>query len=218
MEEISVIGTGVKKVFNRRTIFSDIDFTLTNHQSLAITGKNGTGKSTLVKIIAGVLSSTSGTVSFTFTNHVVTPADVYSLIGFVAPYLQLYDEFSGWENLDIVRRMRGLRVADDRLDQLVERVRLGPRKHDRVRTYSSGMKQRLKYAFALLHAPPVLLLDEPTSNLDTDGVAIVYDIIQEQQENGIVIVAANDEEDVRLCEAVITLDAHGEGGLVAGWR
>ena len=206
MDTLSVTASGVKKVFNRRTIFSGIDFKIAGGQSLAITGKNGTGKSTLVKIIAGVLSPTAGTVAVRFSDHDVHASDLFSLVGFVAPYLQLYDEFTGWENLDLARRIRGLDLSDHRLDELLQRMRLTPRKDDRVRTYSSGMKQRLKYAFALLHAPPLLLLDEPTSNLDTDGITIVYEIIEEQKERGIVIVATNDEDDARRFSTVVNLE------------
>ncbi len=205
MTEISLTGAGLKKAFNRRTIFSDISFTLGVHQSLAITGKNGTGKSTLIKIIAGVLSPTAGKVAFRIGEREVASAGVFAIVGLVAPYLQLYDEFSGWENLDLFRRIRGLNIPDDRVEGLLDRVRLAPRQNDQVRTYSSGMKQRLKYAFALLHQPPVLLLDEPSSNLDADGIAIVHEIISEQKERGMVIIATNDRDDLRLCDTVISV-------------
>ncbi len=205
MAGISLTAAGLKKVFNRRTIFSEIGFTLNAHGSLAITGKNGTGKSTLIKIIAGVLSPTSGNVSFKMGENEITSSGVFSIVGLVAPYLQLYDEFTGWENLDLFRRIRGLDVPDEWLEGLLERVRLTPRRHDRVRTYSSGMKQRLKYAFALVHQPPVLLLDEPAANLDADGIAIVHELISEQKAKGMVIIATNDGEEVRLCDSVISV-------------
>ena len=206
MDEIFLSASGLKKTFNRRTVFSDLHFTVTSRHSLAITGPNGSGKSTLMKMLAGVLSPTAGTILYKHNSSEVKPSDIFSLIGFVAPYLQLYDEFTGWENLDLVRRVRGLRIPNDRLDTLLDRVRLIDRKNDLVRTYSSGMKQRLKYAFALIHRPPVLLLDEPTSNLDVDGATMVDDIIREQRAHGMVIVATNDREDSRRCDSVISLE------------
>src|SRR5262249_4432218 len=139
-------------------------------QSLAVTGPNGSGKSTLMKIIAGVLSPTSGSVRLS-VNGSTLPADRhYAHLGFVSPYLQLYEEFSAWENLHILARIREAATNDASVMELLRLVQLVDRRHDPVRTYSSGMKQRLKYASALLHAPSMLLLDEPTANLDEQGI------------------------------------------------
>jgi heme exporter protein A len=154
-----------------------------------------------------VLTPTAGEVHITVDGKSIAQADVYACIGFVAPYFQLYEEFTAWENLDIARKLRCLSIPDDRIDVLIERVNLTARKHDVVRTYSSGMKQRLKYAHALLHSPAILLLDEPTSNLDTDGIEIVHQLIQEQKKNGVVIVATNVKEELSLCENILDLDA-----------
>lgn len=203
---LTIEASGVGKMFNRRTIFSDITFSLGERQALGLTGRNGSGKSTLIKILAGVLSPSRGSVAMTFNGVKLGPHAFFPFIGFVSPYLQLYDEFSGMENLEFAQRIRGARSSSVRPEELLERVNLLPRKDDLVRTYSSGMKQRLKYAFALLHAPPVLFLDEPTSNLDRDGIDIVYEIIRQQKDRGIVIIAANDQEDLKLCDSLISVE------------
>ena len=91
-------------------------------------------------------------------------------------------------------------------DALLERVALFPRRHDAVRTYSSGMKQRVKYAFALIHTPPVLVLDEPMSNLDGEGVAIVRTLMAEQRRGGILVVATNDMSDIDTYERRVDLN------------
>jgi heme exporter protein A len=127
-------------------------------------------------------------------------------VGFVAPYLQLYDEFTALENLRLLRRIRGIRTSDETMLALLRRVNLFDRRNDFVRTYSSGMKQRLKYAFALLHEPPVLLLDEPASNLDDEGIATVRQIIEEQKKKGILIIATNEQHDAELCQQTIDLN------------
>jgi heme exporter protein A len=207
MLRISAKGSGISKSFNRRKIFSDISFVVRRGDSLAIAGRNGSGKSTLMKIIAGVLSPTRGTVQFEVEGKTVKSDDVHAYIGFVSPYLQLYDEFTGWENLDIFRKIRGIKVNDGFMSELLTRVNIFDRRNDFVRTYSSGMKQRLKFAFALLHQPPILLLDEPTSNLDSEGIATIYQIADEQKNNGILLVATNDAEDIKRCERVIDLNA-----------
>ena len=209
MSSVLLHVSGISKVFNRRTIFSDVSFSLQETNSLVVTGRNGSGKSTLLKIIAGVLSPTHSNISLSLSEKQIDSRFRFQHIGFVAPYLQLYDEFTAWENLTIVRKIRGVSVDDDYLLGLLRRMSLEERKGDLLRTFSSGMKQRLKYAFALLHQPPILLLDEPTTNLDESGHEAVYDIIEEQKRRGIVIIATNDPDEVKLCDQVLNLDKVG---------
>ena len=110
------------------------------------------------------------------------------------------------ENLEIFKNVRGLDTTEKFIIDLLKRVNLEHRKNDLVRTYSSGMKQRLKYAFALLHQPPILMLDEPSSNLDAEGIASIYQMIEEQKKRGILILATNDVEEQKLCTQVIDLN------------
>jgi heme exporter protein A len=196
----------IKKLFNRRIIFNNINFKLENGSALAITGRNGSGKSTLVKIIAGVLSPSSGLVSISINENEIKAIDTFKHIGFVSPYLQLYDEFTAVENLDIFAKVRSLNIQREFILDLLKRVNLYDRRVDFVRTYSSGMKQRLKDTFALLHRPELLILDEPRSNLDAEGISIVSEIIKEQKQKGATLIATNDSEDLLLCENVINLD------------
>jgi heme exporter protein A len=214
MSTVCLRLSGVKKVFNRRTIFENIDVTLVGPESLAITGRNGSGKSTLVKIIAGVLSLTAGEVDVEVDGRTIPASDRFRHIGMVAPYLQLYDEFTAMENLRLFRTIRGLKTSDQHLEALIQRVGLSARKDDPVRTYSSGMKQRAKYAFALLHSPDILLLDEPSSNLDSEGIAIVNGIIDEQKHRGILIVATNDAEEAARYDRALSIDLLAESGRV----
>jgi heme exporter protein A len=200
----------LEKSFNQRTIFFDVSFTVKSCEGFGIVGRNGSGKSTLAKILSGVLTPTSGSVHYRFGSNSLEQISVYDHVGFIAPYLQLYEEFTAWENLDLGRRIRGLKVPDGMLLALLERVDLHDRKNHLVRTYSSGMKQRLKYAFALLHQPPLLILDEPTSNLDAEGVQIVHEIMKEQVEKGILIVATNEAEDLLYCTRTLDLDVFSD--------
>lgn len=202
---IELKATDIKKVFNRRVIFRGISFALAEGQTLRITGRNGSGKSTLVKIISRVLSPTEGKVEFLGMDG-RTEADRLQTIGLVSPYLQLYDEFSATENLELAMAIRGKRPDGKTIDQLMDLVALAGRKHDPVRTYSSGMKQRAKYAMALVHHPPVLILDEPMANLDSDGMGIVQDIMERQRKHGLLIVATNDISDLDRFDLEVNLN------------
>ena len=206
MPGVSIHIEGLSKSFDRKRILSDVTLSLGDGNALAITGRNGSGKSTLLKIMAGLMSPTKGTVSVQIDEKEIHHDEWYRHLGFVSPYLQLYEEFTAWENLSIGRSIRGLPRDDNTLTSLLHRVGLYERRHDDVRTFSSGMKQRLKYAFALLHHPQILLLDEPRTNLDEDGIRIVSELIDEQKKHGIVIVATNDADDVLKCNVSFDLN------------
>lgn len=207
MSDFTLQITDIKKVFNRRVIFEGIRDCLRGNDALAITGRNGSGKSTLVKIVAGVLSPNAGSVGYEYKGLRIEPKDFFRHVGFVAPYLQLYDEFSGYENLILSARIRALKPPSQMYERLLEYVGLRSSKDDFVRTYSSGMKQRLKYAFALLHQPPLLILDEPAANLDSEGVSMVRQVMDQHRRDGVLVVATNDPDDVKYFDRVINLDS-----------
>jgi len=206
MIDVTLTATGITKLFNRRMIFREISFSLKGGDSLAITGRNGSGKSTLVKILCGVLTPTQGTVQFAIGGKRVSIDAAKDYLGLVTPYLQLYDEFSGWENLELLSRIRSNDFPiDERAAESLKLVGLWDRRKDMVRTYSSGMKQRLKYAFALLHRPAVLVLDEPTSNLDAEGVEVVKRVAEAQRASGILVVATSDAIEAQWCARELRL-------------
>jgi heme exporter protein A len=200
MNRVTITAHDVAKDFNRRQIFRDISFSLSLPSSLAITGKNGAGKSTLSKILAGLIGSTRGSITYTLNDKQVGIEKFKHSIGFVSPYLNLYDEFTALENLQLLSRIRATTQQNEgRMKELLSLVNLWQRRDDLVGTFSSGMKQRLKYAFALLHNPSVLILDEPTSNLDEEGIEFVQRMVKQQKEEGVLIVATNDKEEAGWC-------------------
>lgn len=204
MLKVDVVN--ISKNFGNRRVFSDINFSVSLSEVFGVTGKNGSGKSTLVKIIAGTLSASKGEVRYFINDKVVNNSIIYKHFGFVSPYLQLYEEFSAIENIEIISKIRSIPFEKRWAQSLLEKFNLLDRMDDIVREYSSGMKQRLKYVVALYHKPALLILDEPRSNLDTDGIKIVYDTIQEHKLNGSVIIATNDDEDIQLCDNVLNLN------------
>lgn len=206
MNSISITANRLSKDFNQSSIFKDISFSLFSPASLSITGKNGAGKSTLSKIIAGLLSSTSGSITYSVNEKQIGIEEFKHHIGFVSPYLNLYDEFTALENLQYLSRIRaGARQNHKRIKEMLALVGLWDRRHDIVDTFSSGMKQRLKYAFALLHNPAILILDEPTSNLDAEGIEVIKQIILGQKKTNILIIATNDNKEANLCAQQIQL-------------
>lgn len=185
--------------FGSRSVFKDVTAAVSTGQILVVSGANGSGKSTLLRIIAGLLAPTQGAVSMSAGSQTVRPENRRRLIGYVAPDLVLYRELTGTENLKFFAELHGIELDRARLSELLTLVGLMGRGRDYVGGYSSGMRQRLKYAFALLHNPPVLLLDEPTANLDVEGIAMVERVVEAQQarpSGGMTIVATNEPREV----------------------
>lgn len=195
----------VSKNFGRRLVFSNIDFEFKRNGIIGISGGNGSGKSTLSKIISGVLTPSSGSVNHIFSGRKIAEESLHNHIGFVSPYLILYDEFSAMENLFYLTKIRGNEFDQKKAEAFLDQFNLLKRKDDIVKTYSSGMKQRLKFVFSLLHYPNLLILDEPTSNLDEEGKNTVYSTIKEKGNESIVIIASNETADLNLCEEIIHL-------------
>ena len=206
MNNFSIQGNEIKKTFGRRLIFNNINFSLTSSSIFGITGANGSGKSTLIKIIAGINSPTAGKINYTDDGKKVESEKLHNFIGFVSPYLVLYDEFSAWENLNYFANIRNVEFDKEKIEHLLNRFLLFNRKDDLLKTYSSGMKQRMKFIFALMHSPKLILLDEPTSNLDDEGKESVYQIIENEGNENIVIVASNEKSDLQFCKEEIKLE------------
>jgi heme exporter protein A len=204
-QEVSVSMRDVTRQFGRRTVFSAVSGEASAGQSLVISGANGSGKSTLLKIVAGLLAPSRGEVSVCIAGRELDRVRRRPHIGYVAPDLALYAELTGAENLQFFGRLQGISLSRDDMIALLTTVGLRGRGRDYVGDYSSGMRQRLKYAVALLHRPALLLLDEPTANLDADGVAIVKAIIDEQKRHGVVMIATNDAQEVAWGDTLVQL-------------
>lgn len=159
-----------------------------------------------MRLIAGVLTPTRGSVSLSIDDRPVDEEHRIFHLGFVAPYVQMYDGLTLRENLLFVQRVRGLGADRTKIDEAVRRVGLEGRGDDFISTFSSGMKQRARFAVLLVVDPRLLLLDEPTSNLDEWGVEIVRGIVTGAIEVGkSVIIATNSQLERDWCETSLNV-------------
>ena len=198
------------KYYSHRLIFGGLNFSVSSGSSLGILGRNGSGKSTLIKIIAGLISPSNGDFTFSIDGKEIKREEYYKHIGFMSPYLNLYDELSGFENLEFFMNLKQRDLAkndkDVKINALLEDTGLFKARNELYKNYSSGMKQRLKLAFALLNEPELLLLDEPCSNLDKDGIEVVYKYAEKQKQNKMLIIATNEQSDLKLCDTYINIE------------
>ena len=197
---MKLILENISMSFGGRKIFGDISAVIEKGEVLAITGPNGSGKTTLIRIIASLLRPSTGRVGLLFGNTEYTGRIILQ-IGLVSPDLYLYEELTANENLRFFANMSGINVSD--FDADLDRFGLKGRGSDLVKSYSSGMKQRLKYILALLRKPALLLLDEPMANLDPEGKKVVEEIIEGH--DGIAVLATNEESELAYGDRTIRL-------------
>ncbi|HMS63646.1 MAG TPA: ABC transporter ATP-binding protein [Ignavibacteria bacterium] len=210
MNNIELICTNLSKSFSGKTIFKNLSLKLTNKNSITVTGNNGSGKSTFLKVLANVIRPSSGNVVINENNNLFPKEKWFLKTGLLSPYLNLYDELTGFENLVFFFRLKTF-ISDEKqitgkVNSLLTEVNLYNKRNETVKNYSSGMKQRLKLAFAILNEPEILFMDEPRSNLDKYGIDIMISIAERQKENGILIIATNDEEDKLICSDLINIE------------
>jgi heme exporter protein A len=208
MTNYSIEALELNKSFGRRLIFNDLQFRFDKSGVYGISGPNGSGKSTLVKIIAGILGASKGKIVHKMNDQEIAEEHLHDHIGFVSPYLVLYEEFSTYENLKLFAEIRGVKFNKERVDYLLNKFLLYKRKDDLLKTYSSGMKQRVKFIFALMHSPQLIILDEPTSNLDDEGKNSVYELVREEGQKNIVLIASNEKSDLELCNDIVYLEKY----------
>lgn len=202
---MEVVATALSKRFRDRTIFSDLDCRIAPDRPLALIGPNGSGKTTLLLILAGLLSPTRGEVQYTERGTAVPPEQFRAARAIVAPYGTLYPQLSAVETLQFFASVDGYALSGKEIDESLRMVGLFERAHDRVGAFSSGMKQRMKYAIACCRPATAIFLDEPTSNLDAAGAAIVEQLVGRWKGRSALIIATNDPKDYAGIEQQIRL-------------
>lgn len=193
------------KRFGARIVFKNLDFSVPGHNVAAILGSNGAGKSTLLRIVAGIMRADAGQVKLQRPGGEIAGAKLRLFCGLAAPDAPLYRELTCGENLEFFAQVRGVPLDNDALQAHLEKFALRGRRHDLAGDLSSGLRARLQLAVATLHAPPVLLLDEPSANLDEAGRALLRRVLDEQKVRGLALVATNDTRDLELCDARVEL-------------
>jgi ABC-type multidrug transport system ATPase subunit len=195
----------ISKKFNENWVFRDVSIEIKSKEKLAILGANGSGKSTLMQIIAGYVSQTSGTITYELSKEIHRD-EMYKYLSVVAPSTELIEEFTLGEMVTFYIQLKplfnGLKAND-----ILDICYLNDAKNKSILHYSSGMKQRLKLALAVLSDVPLLLIDEPTSNLDNKGIQWYKNLITEHAVNKTIIVCSNQMNDEYFfCSKQLNID------------
>jgi ABC-type multidrug transport system ATPase subunit len=198
--QIKLTNTG--KRFNREWIFRHFDYEFFSGKSYAITGSNGSGKSTLLQVISGSISQNEGKIEMILKGSQLVEENCFQYLSIAAPYLELIEEMTATEFLHFHSSFKPLTHS---LESILALINLENAAQKQIRYYSSGMKQRLKLAQAFFCSAPVLLLDEPTTNLDAEGIALYQQLITEHTDQKLVIISSNDPQEYSFCDEVIAI-------------
>lgn len=211
-----ILLNNLGKKFNKEWIFRALNYEIRPEQKLLILGGNGSGKSTLLQVISGFVTPNEGTVTFSGSNQQsIAPEKARHYVSFASPYLQLIEDFSLYEMVEHAGLFKPF-VKHTSSHDVIELLQLQSAKHKLIKQFSSGMKQRLKLGLAILADTPVLLLDEPVSNLDKSAIAWYKDMIRQHSKNRTVIVCSNAIADEHFfCDSELNVTDYKPGTVTS---
>lgn len=198
----------IGKKYQGQWVFSDFNFLFEENSKTAIIGYNGSGKSTLVSILAGYTTPTKGSIIHFINNVEILQEDIYTHLSVGSPYLDVPDELSAEELISTFGQFKPY-THQLRIKEILELLRLDKDANKPIKYFSSGMKQRLKVGMAILSDTPLLLLDEPLSNLDKDGTSWFNEMLQNFVENKTVIIASNNiQDEIAHCDKILDISEY----------
>ena len=179
-----------------------VSFSIKKGEFVSIMGPSGSGKSTLLQVISGAISHNEGKIEMIFNGSPILEENCFQYLSIAAPYLELIEEMTATEFLNFHASLKPLTHSTE---SILSFINLEKAAQKQIRYYSSGMKQRLKLAQAFFCSTPLLLLDEPTTNLDAEGIALYQQLIAEHSHQKLVIISSNDPQEYSFCDEVIAI-------------
>jgi heme exporter protein A len=216
VHSVMIRAKGLQKNFGNRAVLRGVDLDLRQGEFVTLLGPNGAGKTTLLRILATLARPTSGTIEIAGIALKDARPTIRGLLGVISHQTFLYEDLNAFENLRFYGRLYDVPELEKRIREVLEKVGLERRAIDRVRTYSRGMQQRLSIARAILHNPPILLLDEPDTGLDRQASnmlsGLIHELAIDGQERSVLMTTHNLERGLAMCDRVVVLAG---GKLVA---
>jgi ABC-type multidrug transport system ATPase subunit len=194
----------IGKKYRKEWIFRRVDLTLNAGTSYTFVGPNGSGKSTLLQLLAGSLPATEGTLTYSLNGKALDPDGWFRYVSMAAPYLELVEELTLDELLTFHQTFKSYKQGLTP-DNIADRLLLSHARNKQVKYFSSGMKQRVKLGLAFFSASPVVILDEPTANLDQQGVAWYHEQVRRLDANQLLLIGSNVPEEYDFCENVLDM-------------
>ncbi|AFL86208.1 ABC-type multidrug transport system, ATPase component [Belliella baltica DSM 15883] len=193
------------KRFQYEWIFRNLTLEIPANSNLAITGSNGSGKSTFLKAIASLNPLTEGSIKYFLEQKEISGEDIYKHLTISAPYLELPEEFTLLELLQFHFKFKKP-VANSSFEQMMEIMYLENHQNKPISQFSSGMKQRLKLGLCFFSDVSLILLDEPASNLDEKGISWYLELVAKYGNNKTILICSNDKREYDFCEQSINIE------------
>ena len=201
---MDIIADNLGKRYLRDWIFRGVSHRFEQGNTYAVLGANGSGKSTLLKVLSGHLTPTKGTLKFVSTGKQAAREYVFQNISFAAPYIELIEELTLEEAVRFHVNLKPFLPGFD-TERIIETLGYPKARHKEIRHFSSGMRQRLKLVLALASNSSAVLLDEPSTNLDQQGIAWYKKLVQDLSPGRLIVVASNDPHDLEICRSQINI-------------
>ena len=198
---MNITLSNIGKRFNYEWIFRKVNYEFTSENNYVILGANGSGKSTLLQLITGNIIQSEGGVNYRIKDSqpfIIENENIFSYLSFASPYLDLFEEFTLVESINFQAQFKPF-FKDLDTNSIIELTQLEKSKNKQLKFYSSGMKQKVRLALAILSNTPLLLLDEPTSNLDKKAIDWYQNLINNYSQNRLIIVCSNQQEYEYTC-------------------
>jgi ABC-type multidrug transport system ATPase subunit len=192
--------------FNKEWIFRDVNIQFTSQDRAAIVGGNGSGKSTFLQMLSGFLMPSEGKINYQIHNQNIEGSSIFRHVSVCSPFLELYEDYTVQEHFRFHARLQKMRhnITEK---HFVELLQLSNIRNKPLRNYSSGMRQRVKLALAILSDTPILMLDEPCTNLDRNATQWYQQLLTEHAEERMVLVSSNrNEDELFLCNSTFNVE------------
>ena len=194
----------IGKKFNREWVFRNINYEIPSSSRIAVLGSNGSGKSTLLQVISGILTPSEGTTEYVVNDTAIPVEEIFQHFSIASPYLELIEEMSLIEMIDYHFSFKN-RLNNLSNTEIISSLGLASSTHKEIRHFSSGMKQRLKLALAIFSDVACVLLDEPCSNLDKQGIAWYQELLKNHTQQRTLIICSNQEYEYEICDKFISI-------------
>lgn len=201
---MEIVLEDIGRRFNRDWVFQHVNYRFTTGLRYAVLGPNGSGKSTLLQVVSSALTPSAGHITYQTGGATIDPDRVYQYLSIAAPYLELIEEFTLAEQIRFHFMHKAFLSGFD-ARSLMEYMGLSHAQDKQLRHFSSGMKQRVKLGLACCADVPIVLLDEPTSNLDEEGIAWYLQLVEQTCAGRLLLVCSNQEREYGFCDHRITI-------------
>jgi ABC-type multidrug transport system ATPase subunit len=199
---MKIVAEQIGKKYRKEWIFRQVNLSFTAGTSYTFVGPNGSGKSTLLQVLAGSLPATEGTLTYSFGNRIIEADNWFRQVSLAAPYLELVEELTLHELLVFHQTFKPFK-AEITPKIAADRLLLSHARHKEIKYFSSGMKQRVKLGLAFFSNSPVVILDEPTANLDRQGAAWYHEQVRQLDPNQLLLIGSNQPDEYDFCPNVL---------------